>query len=373
MTSISQGLLEPISHIAPIPNVTKDVAFEQKDPEIKVFLSNNLLRSFPVDLFNVEHLTVLSLRHNRLTTLPPSIGKLKNLNTLNIAQNSIRFLPAELLTLFQKGGKLQSFQFQPNPFWAPATTTSNNVGADEYETRTFSPHPNPKIEYPWIGLTTRLLSRTPVQFIDSSQKPYTRFALPPIRGLSVPATRVPPLEIEPFSQLATPKVLHREVADDMSKVVNPKGAKSLFELALRACAQSGQADWIAAELRRDGEGECWPAHLADAVERVVEIERDGGVECAVCGRETSMPLVRWVEFRQIGRTQVVVDAAAAAGGGGGGNEECRFMGLGGVSEGPVPFMRVGCSWSCVPARTEELHGDTSGEDAPEPERTTVFW
>jgi hypothetical protein len=59
-----------------------------------------------------------------------------------------------------------------------------------------------------------------------------------------------------------------------------------------------------------------------------------------------MPLAQWVEFRQIGWTTVTVDEE--------GVEESRFMGLGDVGEGlPVPFLRVGCSWSCVPVRVEE--------------------
>lgn len=343
LENISEGLLEPISNIYPIPNVTKDVAFEQRDPQIKVFLFNNRLRVFPVALLNVEHLTVLSLRANNLVRIPPSIARLRNLETLNIAQNSLRFLPAELLELLQKGRKLRNLQFQPNPFWLPTTTSPSSGSAEEYEKRTFGRRPETTVELPWTGLTTRLQSRTPVQFTDSTHKVYSRFVLPPMDS-AVPAGAA--LELEPFSELAAPK----ELRGGDGRLVEPRGARSLFELALRACVTSAQSRRIRAWLR---DGDEWPAHFSRAVEQAAEIHAEGGAACSVCGRETLMPLARWIEFRQIGRTRVEVDAD--------GVETSHFTGLGGESEGPVPFLRIGCSWRCVPARVQEARREEEGE------------
>lgn len=352
LESISDGLLDLVSDIAPIPNVAKDVAFEQRDPQIKVFLSNNCLRSFPAALFNVEHLTVLSLRANRLTRIPPAIAKLRNLEALNIAQNSLRFLPGELLDLLQQGSKLRTLNFQPNRFWQPDVSSLNSEGAEEYARLTFGAQPDAKLESDWCGLTTKLHSRTPVHFLDGAQKSYSAFTLPPpdVRNLNDT-----PLELEPFTSLATPKELAPELRShtDASKVINPRGAKSLFELALRACAASAEADRIPSWLRED---EGWPAHFAPAVERAVGIRREGGARCSVCGRDTLMPLAQWVEFRQIGYTAVSLDES-------GQQQESRFTGLGDVGEGlPVPFLRVGCSWKCVPVRVERRVVEEGGEE-----------
>jgi hypothetical protein len=133
----------------------------------------------------------------------------------------------------------------------------------------------------------------------------------------------------------------------------------LLELTLRACAASGQAEEIASWLREEG----WPAHLATFVEKANEFHQSGGGRCSVCGRDIVVPMTSWIEFRQIGRTTVTKN--------GDGGEVCRFMGLVGESEGPVPFMRVGCSWRCVPARVEvesdypevpEAEGKVDGND-----------
>jgi hypothetical protein len=242
LESISDGLLDPVADIAPIPNVAKDVEFEQRDPQIQVFLSNNRLRTFPAALLNVEHLTVLSLRANCLVKIPPAISKLRNLEALNIAQNYLGLLPGELLD--------RTLNFQPNHFWQPDTTSLNSYGAEEYEKLTFGSQPKTKIESSWSGLTTKLHSRTPVHFLDSSQKSYSSFTLRPFDSKHL---RTIPLELEPFTSLATPRELAPELRSHAatSKVVNPKGAKSLFELALRACAMSGQADRIPTWLRED--------------------------------------------------------------------------------------------------------------------------
>ncbi|KAK4155332.1 hypothetical protein C8A00DRAFT_42051 [Chaetomidium leptoderma] len=304
LETISEGLLDPIADICPIPTVAKDVAFEQREPEVKVFLSNNRLRSFPVALLNVEHLTVLTLRANRLVRIPPAISKLKNLEALNIAQNYLRFLPGELLGFLQRGGKPRTLNIQPNRFWQPDTAWLNNAGAEQYERLTFGAQPEAIIGSSWSGLTTKLHSRTPVHFLDSAQKAYSTFTLPPLD--SRPSSDIL-LELEPFTSLATPRERASELRShaSTSKVVNPKGAKSLFELALRACATSAQAEHILPWLRQD---ESLPPHFAPAVERAADIYLEGGAECAVCRRETLMPLAQWVEFRQLGRTTVVVDA-----------------------------------------------------------------
>ncbi|AEO65677.1 uncharacterized protein THITE_2112887 [Thermothielavioides terrestris NRRL 8126] len=345
LESIPPGLLDPISEITPIPTVAKDVGFEQRDPQIKLFLSNNRLASFPVGLLNLEHLTVLSLRANNLVKLPPAIAKLRNLETLNIAQNRIRYLPAELLELLQKGSKLRNLHFQPNPLWRPQGVLVDSEGAEEYERLTFGARPEAELELPWSGLTTKLQSRTPVHFADG-----VRDAAGSTFTIPAPDSDAEPVcPLEPFSQLVVPEALAREVRFQgaTSKLINPRGPKTLLELAIGACAASGQADRVVRYLREEDRV---PHYLAPVVERAAAIHDEGGLRCAVCGRATLMPLAQWLEFRQIGRTTITVDAA-------GRNTDCKFVGLGdGDRALLVPFLRVGCSWKCVPARVEQTKG-----------------
>lgn len=319
--TVSDGILEQISAITPIPDVAMDVAFEQREPKIKVFLSCNRLARFPRALLDIEHLTVLSLRNNRLDKIPPGISKLTNLATLNISQNKLRFLPAELLQLLQRGSKLRELLIQPNPFWVAGSNPESNLGGDKYERHTFGYRPDMMDRSDWTGLTTRLTGRTPVQFVDNAYRVHSRFAFPPFES-SARAT----IELESFEELATPGGVRLR-----SEEVNYGGVKSLFELALHASISSGQADQIAVFLREE---EGLP-HLAPAVETALEIERGGGVRCSVCGKDTIVPLASWVEFRDIypeaivaGRTHVAIERRTV----------------------DVPFMRVGCSWKCIPVR-----------------------
>lgn len=339
--------------------MTKDVAFEQRDPQIKVFLSNNLIRAFPVDLLNVEHLTVLSLRANRIARIPPSIAKLKNLETLNLAQNWIRYFPAEMLELLQKGTKLRNFQFQPNSFWVPNDPIADKSGAEEYEQRTFGARPETRLHSDWSGLTTLLEWRTPVHFLDSTLRAHTKFTLPAVDPVVLLHSALP---LEPFTELATPRQLAAELRKngDTSKVVNPRGVKSLFELAIIKCAESGQADWILSQLR--DESGFFPDYLAPAIERAGEIYSEKGLRCSVCGRSTVMPLAQWVEFRSIWRMQVTADSTG---------EVHKLLRLGRSEDKPLPFLRVGCSWTCVPVKADVRESSSTPESGtPESEELT---
>jgi hypothetical protein len=144
--------------------------------------------------------------------------------------------------------------------------------------------------------------------------------------------------LEPFTELAAPRdleiLLHSR---STSGILKAKGAKSLFELALGACVTSGQMDVVMAWLREGGER---PKHLTAALGRAADIYHEKGLRCSVCGRQTIAPVAQWVEFRHIGRTTVL-------------NDIDRFTALGEAGQAvPVPFLRVGCSWSCVPMKIE---------------------
>ncbi|CAE6491514.1 unnamed protein product [Rhizoctonia solani] len=87
--------------------------------EIQLFLTNNHITILPSELFQLNNLTLLSLRGNKLRSLPPAIANLKTLRSLNIANNELTTLPSELSYL-----NLQTLLLDPNPFLPKPTTDS---------------------------------------------------------------------------------------------------------------------------------------------------------------------------------------------------------------------------------------------------------
>ncbi|ATY58741.1 Leucine Rich Repeat domain [Cordyceps militaris] len=119
LEDLSNETITPLAQLSCIPQVDRDVAFEQKDPELKIYLARNRLRRLPGNLFDLTFLTVLSLRDNKLSEIPVSIAKLTNLRELNLAQNKLRSLPPQLLDLIGPAGRLKKLMLFPNPFAQP--------------------------------------------------------------------------------------------------------------------------------------------------------------------------------------------------------------------------------------------------------------
>jgi hypothetical protein len=122
--NVSNELLTPLHSLIKRPRFLDGDASPRDDdfhpllPSLQLFLSGNFLSVLPSELFNLQNITVLSLRNNRLEALSPHISKLHNLVELNISQNRLRFLPWEFLNLI-RGGKLQSLTVFPNPLAKP--------------------------------------------------------------------------------------------------------------------------------------------------------------------------------------------------------------------------------------------------------------
>ncbi|KAK0656653.1 hypothetical protein B0T16DRAFT_366218 [Cercophora newfieldiana] len=337
LETISDSILEPINQIAPIPTVTKDVAFEQRDPEIKLYLSSNWLTQFPAAIIHLQHLTVLSLRGNRLTQIPPAIASLKNLKTLNVAQNSLRHLPGELVDLMQRGSTLCELHVHPNPFYRPVEGAKYRLfGADEYDKSLKRRHMEvtPGL---WQGKTTVLRARTPVQFADSARNILSEFELPDPDALLTPEEAR--LRLEDFSELETPAGV-ADPSPSSERSFEPVGAPSLFDLALRAAVRHPDAAEI-----EDAIDDCTmygslrPGHKT-VFERARNIRQLGGQECCVCGRKTLNPVTEWVEFRELCPTIIQTGA----------NGVVEWSRTECLQEAWVPFLRRGCSWDCIPAK-----------------------
>jgi Leucine Rich repeats (2 copies) len=90
---------------------------EPLEPQLRLFLANNLLRRVPREILDLTNLRVLSMRRNKLTSLPPGIRNLVNLETLNLAGNKLAYLPWELIGL-ARFHRLKNLTAEPNA-WLP--------------------------------------------------------------------------------------------------------------------------------------------------------------------------------------------------------------------------------------------------------------
>jgi hypothetical protein len=88
-------------------------------PELHLNLSFNKLRYLSPTLFQLQHLTTLTLRNNFIESVPPQIKDLTNLHTLDLCNNSIRELPCELLAIcaMQGPGRLTRLELAHNPLY----------------------------------------------------------------------------------------------------------------------------------------------------------------------------------------------------------------------------------------------------------------
>jgi hypothetical protein len=88
-------------------------------PELHLNLSFNKLRYLSPTLFQLQHLTTLTLRNNSIVSIPPQIKELINLHTLDLCHNSIFELPCELLAIcaMQRPGRLTRLELAHNPLY----------------------------------------------------------------------------------------------------------------------------------------------------------------------------------------------------------------------------------------------------------------
>ncbi|KAM4063841.1 leucine rich repeat domain-containing protein [Hirsutella rhossiliensis] len=208
LEELSDETISPLANFSCIPLVTKDVAFEQKVPELKLYLAMNSLRRAPGALFDLTHLTILSLRGNKLTELPPAISKLSNLKELNISQNRLTSLPAELLDLLQPRSNLRELVMHPNPFDEPdkpiaGFTREGNGPGDGSQ------------------FYIKYLGRSPLQVSDSRGKAVSDFKLP-------------------SGDTAQKVAVERPGGVPNMSAARPSRVPSLVEASLRSCYGSSQ-------------------------------------------------------------------------------------------------------------------------------------
>ncbi|KAI0595278.1 hypothetical protein F4775DRAFT_382867 [Biscogniauxia sp. FL1348] len=368
ITSIQNATISQLSEFSCIPLVAEDVPFEQKDPSLKLFLYDNPLLRAPGALFNLDYLTVLSLRNTKITELPPSIGNLRNLQSLNLSLNRLRYLPAELLDLMKYPSKLEHLSIHPNPFYQPSSLPQLQDIVEEArgvqeEAAAFtliheSTSPDGTIDRFWISTGDQfpgaaehlsiddtefsawratILGRSPVQYNDSRGVVLSKFQLPQQErtGSGSPIS-VGNVTIE-TEDLTSPPAPARPSRDQAIWNTEQSRVFSLFELALQSCSRTAQLRGLPSYLPSQT-----PPHFTRVLDRVAEQSEEnanlGDVPCSICKRGVMMPTAQWIEWWDLSVS--IMNQK--------GPLKTRLPLSSQRDERAVPFLRRGCSWRCVP-------------------------
>jgi hypothetical protein len=283
----------PWEILRPLTTFTSDFIEDHgwKDA-LRLYLASNELTELPSELFGLEKLESLGVRHNKLTELSPNISKLKNLQELNVSFNSLHYLPREVLSLaFEEDGmkERRSFRprFSPNPFFQPVyDTTSKRRNMDE--------------PYDDSGSTDK---------VKLSAVAISRVAFLDARGICRSGPRP--------SQDLCAQQLGPGAEDHKTEEFGAKqgGARTLYELALKASMAYTVDDLTKAY------GDDVPGYMSEGLKLLAGYRVHGESTCAVCGREFMIPRTEWLEW---------------------------WSGFAPSSREKIPLLFRGCTWSCVP-------------------------
>ncbi|KXH60441.1 leucine Rich Repeat family protein [Colletotrichum salicis] len=341
LKTLTDATIRPLSEFSCIPVVAEGVPFEQKDPALQLYLYRNPLQRLPGVIFDLEHLTVLSLRGCRLRELPPAIGKMRSLRTLNLAQNLLRYLPAELLDLMAAPSALEELLLQGNHFFQaaerPALADLEGLESDASGSSELAEAWKPGFD----GVAGRFFVRSPVHYLDSSGFSHSDFRLDP-EGVIVQTERLEDAR-DSTSLISPPSSAPYHSKSAGRSVSSPKGSRvpSLMELALRSAYKSSDLgdlpDYIPDSL----------PHLQALLERAADQREVGGLTCSACKKPFVAPTTQWLEWWQI----CLVESRQSQDGH---VVKARpWTDLDEENEGAIPFLRRGCSWKCGPASLKE--------------------
>ncbi|MCJ1331326.1 hypothetical protein MMC10_008015 [Thelotrema lepadinum] len=281
---IPWSILEPMRYITREPPSSSD--FITLKPKLRLYLAQNNLFDIPAQVFDLEHLTTLSLRCNNIFELSPFISRLEELEDLNLSSNALHYFPYEILSLSSK--KLRSLRLEPNPIYEPVIEIKR-MGDDPFS-RGF-----------------------PSMFPDC--KAISRVAYFDMRGLLVAGS------IAPSSSTSAPLPKgemrwHPEEHERHRQ--STSGVSSLYEHALHLSAKWPDTDKLT-NLLPDGR----PEYMLDGLKRVAASKAAGLPTCAVCKRKYLVHRTEWLEW---------------------------WTGLPDHKGFGVPLLKRGCSWKCLPSR-----------------------
>ncbi|CEJ90845.1 hypothetical protein VHEMI06599 [[Torrubiella] hemipterigena] len=316
LRELSNETISPLTQLSHIPQVTKDVAFETKEPELKIYLARNSLGRLPGALFDLTHLTVLSIRENNISELPPSICRLTNLTELNVSQNRLQYLPAEFTDLFQPESKLKKLVLFPNPFFKPQETLEHSapMAATAVE----------KLSDWQPRFLSRHLGNSQIQTTTSQGRVLSKFKFPACdSSVTLPVFN----------------------ADSVCDEPRPSRVPSLMEAAARSCADLAKPAELAHFVPEGLE------NLRHLILQTAAQKQDGGLVCSHCRRSLVRPTLEWVEWKQLYVT--VKNTAEAA-------SPAKKLSVKPLSmakdEMAIPFKHLACSWLCGPVSQKSDKG-----------------
>lgn len=341
---ISNDTIRVLEDVAPIPQVSKNVSFTQSDAELSILLSNNQLTRCPGAIFDLQNLTVLSLRGNRLTELPPAIFNLTNLKQLNVSLNALTHLPMELLELlYNADSRLSTLLIHPNPFHQP-DRHGELLGDIDHLPHEVQPSRH------WLqkpadedGFHAWLMARTPVQYLGWTSShdegkhhgSFSQFRIP----LDA-QSRLETGDIETVPDLPAPSAMTNQTCS----TINPTKVLSLFELCLQTIPLKypAKTDW-AEHVRYLGIRKNM-ANFAAEEDHLVKILQDVDAQyeagfkiCTVCKRQVVKPAAQWIEWWDVFFTQAARGTTSRT--------LCTLSAN--PEERLVPFLRQACTWACV--------------------------
>jgi hypothetical protein len=304
-------------------------------PSIQLYLSRNRLTTLPAELFNLEHIVVLSVRNNELRELPPSIARLRKLKELNIAGNAIRRLPWELLGILHAHGRNHTIHVRPNPLIRPVNGEEPSRLEAMKKTPNGPPPPATDLHRfkescltagSW-NMTSELDWRLRLARLDREQR-----NAPPL-----PADEAAPRRLHELICLASSAVRYFTLdgtiygggdpaVDDSAPVISDPtsscpttrpgqaSAPSLFEVALQAV----QSTYDLRELP-----EQIPCRVRAALHTAARAALEGNAKCSMCRRSFIVARAEWTEYWHSGPASTFnLDSV-------------------------LPFFRRTCSWSCA--------------------------
>ncbi|KAI9903548.1 hypothetical protein N3K66_000077 [Trichothecium roseum] len=310
---LSNETIDTLSQFAFEPLMAKDVFFEHREPQLKLYLGRNSLTRVPGATFDLAFLTDLSLRGNELTEIPPAIAKLQNLRSLNISQNQLQHLPSAALHLVRAYSRLENLVLHPNPFIRPLVIACSNFPNIERPNHNVPPHLIPK----WM---TKHIARSPVQASSSTGHILSKFRLGQHKRV---------LPIFPYVKDHSPA----EGGCALNKV------PSLIEATLRAAYRSERLSELREHMPED------VGYLAGLLDQTEKQKFAGGQYCSSCGTHIIVPVLEWLEWRAL---QYLSN---------GPRDARAYKPLSELeNENPVPFLHKACSWACGPSTDDTLPG-----------------
>lgn len=301
MKYIPTDLLRPLLHLTKEPAVFKgpvsDEVFTSLTPFLRLFLSGNSLTRLTSELFELGNLNVLSLRNNKLREIPGAIRRLTKLQEINLSTNRLTTLPWEMLWLIRKGD-LKHMVVNPNPLISLHDAVED-VEQWHYENR------------PDDATALRL---------REYKGPGPEEAWAPIH---IATSRVHYMDSE-GNRLPSPKTHEAQRARESTSRV-----PSLREIALLECNRAPYLDQF---LEDDLTG--YPELVIDLLKKAIAVRDAGGMSCSVCHRSFVIARTEWIEWWDCATYENGLKGPRASG------AELR----------PLPFLRKGCSWGCVPTK-----------------------